>query len=470
MVELDDSYLRGGDQLVYYWYATDAGGGSSSAPIGLTSTPASVAAAEAATNGLFEMTCLPAIDWAAEYLARIATDPHGDLDPTAEEIAGSPQRNCILYYQHTTSNRRGGTVNRTSFMRTLDVLGYGGDYDVFDVQGYGNSNNQLASRATIEQCTGYQLLIEDDGRSNLTPNIPDGGNSDNEKVRQATFYRNWLDAGSSSDAGRATLWILGESTAAEFPTNALFATYCGMGSVTQSQGSTLNPDVVGSASLLFAPSSCIASFANDRFTLNGGCPTIRNYDGFTATGTAIATHHYQNGATQGPVAILMNARPATNANTILMGFAWSDIRDASCVPPDCPAPIVPPARLLMSKILACALTPDCRESHDPTTVPGDDEVDVPAVSALHPNVPNPFNPTTTIAFDLSRTGYVRLEVFNVAGRRVRTLIDAEVVAGRNHRVIWNALDAAGRRAASGVYLVRLAAPDLTAVRRAVLLE
>ena len=98
-------------------------------------------------------------------------------DPTPDELAASSQRNCILYYQHVTSSRRSGPTNATSFMRALNALGYEGDYDIFDPQGYGNTNNQLGAFARMEQCTGYQLIIEDDGRSQLTPNIPDGKQS-----------------------------------------------------------------------------------------------------------------------------------------------------------------------------------------------------------------------------------------------------------------------------------------------------
>jgi len=469
-VDLDDSYLRGGDELLYFWHATDAGGGASSAPAGIgTALPASVVAAEAATLGLFAVTALPEIDWAPDYLARIAADAHGDLEPTPAELAASTQSHCILYYQHTNSNRRSGFVNRTSFMVTLDDLGYDFDYDVFDVQGYGNTNNQLASRASLDQCTGYQLIIEDDGRSNLIPNIPDGGNIDNDKVRQATFYRNWLDAGLTSEAGRATLWVLGESTVAEFPTNALFTNYCGVGAVVQDQALSVNPDVVGQTSFTFTPANCIGSFASEVFSLNGGCPAIRNYDGYTAAGTAIATHRYRVGSTLGPAAVLMNARPATNANTIVMGFAWSDIRSPFCLPPGCPSPSVP-SRTLAIKVLACAVTSNCTGAEPPVGVPGDDMLNVPVVSALHQNVPNPFNPTTTIAFDLSRAGHVRLEVFDVGGRSVRTLVDAAMPAGRNHRVVWDGLDAAGTRASSGVYLYRLVTDDLTTTRKMIVLK
>lgn len=469
-VSLNDTYLRGGDDLVYFWRATDASGGASWAPAviagGSTALPASVAAAEVNTNGLFQVNCLPTIDWPASY----ANDVDDERAPTAGEIAVATQKNCILYYQHVTSNRRSGPTNATSFMRTLNALGYDGDYDVYDPQGYGNTNNQLASRASIDQCTEYQLIIEDDGRSNLTPNIPDGANSDNEKVRQATFYRNWLDAGLTSVAGRATLWVIGESTVAEFPSNALFTTYAGVGAVVQDQALSVNPDVVGQTSATFAPSSCVASFAGDVFALNGGCPVLRNYDGYTAGGTAVSTHRYRAGATLGTTAILMNRLPASNANTILMGFGWFDIRSPFCTPPGCPSPSTP-AKVLASKILACALTAGCVEALDATDTGDETVVDaLPRVSALFQNVPNPFNPTTKIHFDLARTGQVKLQVFDVAGHVVRTLVNNKLDAKRGHEVTWNGLDDAGKRVSSGVYFYQLVTEELTATKKMVVMK
>jgi hypothetical protein len=85
---------------------------------------------------------------------------------------------------------------------------------------------------------------------------------------------------------------------------------------------------------------------------------------------------------------------------------------------------------------------------------------MPASFVLHQNYPNPFNPTTTIAFTVSATDGglalqpVRLDVFNILGRRVATLIDGDFPAG-DHEVVWDATDDGGQRVASGVYLYRL---------------
>lgn len=92
---------------------------------------------------------------------------------------------------------------------------------------------------------------------------------------------------------------------------------------------------------------------------------------------------------------------------------------------------------------------------------GDGTVDAggaPAAFALHPASPNPFNPSTVLAFDLPGPAEVSLQIYDAAGRRVRTLLaDAPVAAGRN-RATWNGRDDAGRTAPAGVYFYRLDSP------------
>jgi hypothetical protein len=73
---------------------------------------------------------------------------------------------------------------------------------------------------------------------------------------------------------------------------------------------------------------------------------------------------------------------------------------------------------------------------------------------LHPAVPNPFNPRTTLSFSIARDGWVDLAIYDLHGRHVSTLLAGELSAGR-HELVWNGRDAAGRDVASGVYFVRL---------------
>lgn len=83
--------------------------------------------------------------------------------------------------------------------------------------------------------------------------------------------------------------------------------------------------------------------------------------------------------------------------------------------------------------------------------------------ALAQNQPNPFNPSTEIAFTLAAPGDVRLEIFNSLGRRVRTLVEGQRAAGA-HTITWDGRDENGRTVPSGTYLYRLSAGHETLSR------
>ncbi len=85
------------------------------------------------------------------------------------------------------------------------------------------------------------------------------------------------------------------------------------------------------------------------------------------------------------------------------------------------------------------------------------------------NYPNPFNPRTTIAFALPEARHVRLGVYAVDGSLVRTLIDGQMTAGP-HAVVWDGLDSARQRAATGTYFYRLVAGADTEVRKMTLMK
>ncbi len=78
----------------------------------------------------------------------------------------------------------------------------------------------------------------------------------------------------------------------------------------------------------------------------------------------------------------------------------------------------------------------------------------PLVFELEQNVPNPFNPTTSLRFSVPEAGAASLSIWSATGQHVRTLVDADLAAG-THEVVWDGRDASGRNAASGVYIARL---------------
>ncbi|HMB70748.1 MAG TPA: S8 family serine peptidase [bacterium] len=98
------------------------------------------------------------------------------------------------------------------------------------------------------------------------------------------------------------------------------------------------------------------------------------------------------------------------------------------------------------------------------------EVDArPVRLDLHPPSPSPFRAVTTVRLAAPERAEARVEVYDVNGRRVRTLLDRTVPPG-DYRLLWDGRDDAGRPAAAGVYFVRLTAPGVTKTVRGVLLR
>ena len=93
----------------------------------------------------------------------------------------------------------------------------------------------------------------------------------------------------------------------------------------------------------------------------------------------------------------------------------------------------------------------------------------PNALTLHPNHPNPFNPSTTISFAIAARGRATLQIYDVRGARVRTLFDDMRDAGPAS-VTWDGRDDAGRVVSSGVYLYRLSAGGESRTRKMVLLK
>jgi len=88
---------------------------------------------------------------------------------------------------------------------------------------------------------------------------------------------------------------------------------------------------------------------------------------------------------------------------------------------------------------------------------------------LAQNYPNPFNPETFIEYDLPRTSTVELSVFNLEGKRVRTLVKSAQTAGA-HSVTWNGRNDNGQSVASGIYLYQFKAGNHVAVKKMMLLR
>ena len=96
-------------------------------------------------------------------------------------------------------------------------------------------------------------------------------------------------------------------------------------------------------------------------------------------------------------------------------------------------------------------------------------IEIPTEYVLHPAYPNPFNPVTTLSYDLSEDGVVNITIYDLVGRHVRMLLDSPQTAG--HRTIqWNATNNAGQQVPGGVYLYRIQAGQFRQTKKMILLK
>ncbi len=192
-------------------------------------------------------------------------------------------------------------------------------------------------------------------------------------------------------------------------------------------------------------------FAGDTFVASGTCPLFNDFDVMTRTGsTFIAMTYGPPGGTNSAVL----SKITGNAHVTASGFSFIYIRD------DEEDGVMD--RALHLQHILCSLG-EC--AGNPTAA-----LPVPGRDFLAQNYPNPFNPQTTIAFSLKQRGRVRIDVFNVAGERVATLLDEKRAAGSYHDVRWDGTNDARQAVASGVYFCRLVTDRFSQTRKLVLVQ
>jgi hypothetical protein len=107
---------------------------------------------------------------------------------------------------------------------------------------------------------------------------------------------------------------------------------------------------------------------------------------------------------------------------------------------------------------------------DYTDVGEPDSLHVVHAFRLGTNVPNPFNPHTTIEYVVPETSDTRIEIYDAHGARVRQLVSRHALAAGTYRATWDGTDDAGHGVASGLYIARLYAGQRTASRKMLLLR
>jgi len=99
----------------------------------------------------------------------------------------------------------------------------------------------------------------------------------------------------------------------------------------------------------------------------------------------------------------------------------------------------------------------------------DDNPEFPTDMNLLQNYPNPFNPETNISFQVPNSGQVSLDIYNIKGQKVKTLVNDKLNAGR-HTIVWNGRDDSNKQVASGIYLYKLRSGKYSSTKKMILMK
>jgi hypothetical protein len=427
MADLNDELFTRGYEIEYYFTARNVAAVETALP------------KYARTQGpYFEWTCLP---------TKNAT--HLFVDDSPKYYYGS------------------WTVVRSYWHEAWDVVGGEDKVDRYDVNGPSSGvSNGPGSRAKTKQLVDWYRTIVWDCGDYESITISDGTvNSD--KSNDCTMLISWFEQ-SEHVCG---LWVCGDDVAfdldglASTPALTLMSTWCGVDFIETSYfnetggrtgGGIVVPLITGEADAgIF-----VHAYVPDMFYAYGGCWVINQFDvlGKAANGKYALSYPVHNATNRYAAIASTTLNPSGfNVQTMWFGFSFQYIRDAS----NAMAPIRKHlARDVFSWMQNACGSPGC----EPLT-----PADIPSSYRLAQNFPNPFNPTTTIKFDMKEKGLVALKIYDVAGRLVRTLANEVRDAGA-YSAVWDGRNERGAAVASGIYFYKMETAGFQATKKLVMLR
>lgn len=439
----EDPMFFPGDQLRYYFEASDTGGGFSTAPGGLDD-PANLAAFRDGSWGIvgraFTVMGLPTL-----------LDADGDGTPTQPEV--------LIYNDF---GRRNG---ENDFLSAFNQNGYQErvHFDTYTTQrpdaGLGNGLGSAGVHgANAQQMAGYSTLYYFSG--DLSGALGDGV-SNTDKTDDIDLLQQWRGIPGDRHAVYfgdyiANSLVNGTPAALGYMQNTMGVAY---------QDITLRDDIDGQTAPVFSPTGESPVFS-ENLVAYGGCIGINEFDAISPTGAAVATHEF---LTAGGI----GGQYVVAASVMNQRIVQLDGNDYTHTDVTFPFGFVF-VRNVQNR--AVGLTGQARlvsELMDLFGNPGTPGVATPApatrVTALMGNAPNPFNPSTSIAMRIGEAGRYTLKVYNLRGEYVRTLVDGELEAG-DRSVVWDGTDAQGRNVSSGVYLYRLDGMNFTQTNKMALVK
>jgi hypothetical protein len=429
MFDLNDSLFTRGYQIDYYFTARDNAGIEKALPKWCRSY-----------GPYFEFTCLPTKN--SEVL--FVDDFHG-----RGSFAGAVENYWIPTF-HSALSPPNNWVDR------------------YDVNGPTSGvSNGPGSRAKTKQIVDwYTAIVWDCG--DLSDITISDGTVNSDKSNDCQMLIDWFE----QSEHKCGLWVCGDDVAFDLdglsstPALTLMSTWCGVDVVNtsyfeltggKSGGGIVSPLLTGEIDAGIFVHGGIP----DKFYVMGGCPMINWFDVLdkTANGMYALSYPAYGGTNRYAAIASSQLNPGGFAvNTMWFGFSLMYVRDDMIS-----API---DRFEIAKdVFAWMQFPTNICCGQPPYV----DADVPAAYRLAQNFPNPFNPVTTIKFDMKEKGNVTLRIYNVAGELVRTLVDDVRDAGA-YAIEWDGRNNGGSNVATGVYFYKMETNGFNETKKMVMLR
>jgi hypothetical protein len=419
------SLMTAGSVIRYYFEATDGVGNIATDP-------------EGAPDETYEMTILPVLGTVSNP-GLLLVDKHGRRTPGEE-------RN----YRHSSEYY---------YREMLEILGY--EYDKYDVEV--PSGSSLSDGPDTSGMKYYDTQIwftNDFDARTLNP-------SDQRSLIQ------WLN---QSSAGKErNLLVTGndigyELTETGSETLAFYETWLASDYVENSVGSVLVDSVPGLED--HAGDYSFMTHADDECILRGACPTLNHFDVVQPTagivGVETAVDYVRQDNERKPAGVAYT-HATYGYQTVNLGFGMEFMMDGTTHGGS--GNYYNGGYYHTGLLDRMDLMQNIMDYFGEVAGgSGTGVVDGGSKNALSQAYPNPFNPKTRIAYSVGEAGRAKIEVYNVAGKVVRTLLDTELEAGASGHVIWDGSDDAGERCGSGVYFYRITAPGFVSSRKMLMLK
>ncbi|MDZ7859261.1 MAG: T9SS type A sorting domain-containing protein [Candidatus Krumholzibacteriota bacterium] len=413
MFDLNDSLLTKGYMVEYYFSALDLDGETGYLPL------------NALDGGRFEFTCLPTGNTDILYVDDF--DGRGSWNGTVQDYL-DPALNDVV------------------------STGYPDRYDVKSPSStVGNGLNSRTDAANLGNF--YHTIIWDSGWLSM-------GTIDNDDT---TLLESWAkDESGTPHNHKTNLFVMGNNVVSDInysgstsflaeilgatPTDGNYYALTGG----NAGGGIINP-------LITTASGSVLTGLEDFYAF-GGCPFINRFDVLETDNPnadyALRYPDYGGSSYYAAVSLDDTTSGGYARKALTTGFSFMHIRDDNDDGP-----------MVRNEFLKSVF-----DFFD-NGVNGDitDVEDTPAFTKLHGNYPNPFNPSTTIEFNMKAEGHVSIRIYDVAGRLVNTLVNEVRDKGLNTET-WNGINNRGASVASGVYFYRMDTKDYSRTRKMILLR